>query len=210
VLLSRRVQHTGAPNLADSGSRPRHLFGLLLKVGTTTQALPRSLGPEAGRSVVPQRCVSLLRTLLTVRSMLRPRSSCTLGRYKAGARSAPGEGRQGFKHGAGVPCARTLTRRPSVGGLSRCAGEAIRPLPRPKIAMSRRRERGGRPTFHRVGSEKFAGSATTFRVRGGHQGHMGPYRPTRKTALRCEITMVFAMGESGQRLACCKYLRQSA
>jgi hypothetical protein len=39
--------------------------------------------------------------------------------------SAPGEGRQGFKHRAGVPCARTLSRRPSVGGLSRCAGEAM-------------------------------------------------------------------------------------
>jgi hypothetical protein len=28
--------------------------------------------------------------------------------------------------------AHTLSRRPSVGGLSRCAGEAIRPLPRPR------------------------------------------------------------------------------
>ena len=36
------------------------------------------------------------------------------------------------QHGAGVPCARTLSRRPAVGGLSRCAGETIQPLPRPR------------------------------------------------------------------------------
>jgi hypothetical protein len=45
---------------------------------------------------------------------------------------ARGEGIQGFKRGARVPCARTLSRRPALGGLSRCAGEAIRPLPRPR------------------------------------------------------------------------------
>ena len=43
-----------------------------------------------------------------------------------------GDGRQGFVRAAGLACARTLTRRPSVGGLSRSAGEAMRPLLRPK------------------------------------------------------------------------------
>ena len=38
-----------------------------------------------------------------------PREAARSG--EAGARSAPGEGRQGFKHGDGVRCARTLTRR---------------------------------------------------------------------------------------------------
>jgi hypothetical protein len=41
---------------------------------------------------VPQRCVSFLRTLLTLRSMLRPSSSCTLGRYKGWGEGPPQAG----------------------------------------------------------------------------------------------------------------------
>ena len=49
-----------------------------------------------------------------------------------------GEGKQGFKHGDGVPRARTLTRRSSVGGLSALRALRVRPC-------RRARDRGRRP-----------------------------------------------------------------
>ena len=60
-------------------------------------------------------------------------------------RAVSGPKRRGFKHGGRVQCARTLSRRPAVGGLSRCAGEAIWPLPRPVSGPKRRGfKHGGR------------------------------------------------------------------
>ena len=82
-------------------------------------------------------------------------------RSKAGARSAPGEGKQGFKHGAGVPCARTLSRRPSVGGLSRCAGEAIGRCRgrRMGVPVSGRESRSGPANEDLGNDERCAGEA---------------------------------------------------
>jgi len=50
-----------------------------------------------------------------------------------------GEGKQGFKHGDGVPRARTLTRRSSVGGLSALRALRVRhapPLPHARFARA--------------------------------------------------------------------------
>src|SRR6187549_2425065 len=77
----------GSLVLADTGSRPTHLFELLPKVGPTTLALPRSRGPQVGRSVGPQILLHL--PFRRERSAASPRGARGAGvreRQRAGPR----------------------------------------------------------------------------------------------------------------------------
>src|SRR6266705_857507 len=88
----------GSLILANTGSRPTHLFELFPKVGPTTLALPRSRGPQVGRSVGPQTLLHL--AFRRERSAASPRGARGTGvreRQRAGPRQdtrSPAEGRR--------------------------------------------------------------------------------------------------------------------